>query len=159
MKCVKSLISEKMAEQKQIEVNEDSLMQMMAADIPVFKPTQTKTVKEETKPEVVNDQSEPEPEAAPVSVREDAVKSSKRKNPKQFDFEGAFLKEAKIKDRRQMYISGEYYDKISAYLRIISDGNVSMVGYIHNVLAHHILEFKDMINEMYKDKLNKSNPL
>ena len=75
------------------------------------------------------------------------------------DFEAVFLKEAKIKDRRQMYISGEFYDRISAYLRIISEGKVSMVGYIHNILAYHMIEFREVINELYQDKINKSNPL
>ena len=82
-----------------------------------------------------------------------------QENVWQMDFEATFLKEAKIKDRRQMYISGDLYDKISAYLRIVSDGKVSMVGYVHNVLAYHILDFKDSINELYQNKINKSNPL
>jgi len=88
------------------------------------------------------------------------TKSAKRKrNKRGIDFDATFLKEAKITDRRQMYISGEFYDKISAYLRIISEGKVSMVGYLDNVLAHHILEFKDEINEMYQNKINQGNPL
>jgi uncharacterized protein YdeI (BOF family) len=81
------------------------------------------------------------------------------KNSHQIDFEASFLKDAKIRDRRQMYISGELYEKISHYLRFISDGNVSMAGYINNVIERHILEFKDTINEMYQNKINKGNPL
>jgi len=83
----------------------------------------------------------------------------RKRNFRQTDFEGIFLKEAKIKERRQMYISGDFYDSISAYLRIISEGKVSMVGYVHNILAYHMLEFKDTINEMYQNKFNKGNPL
>jgi len=75
------------------------------------------------------------------------------------DFDTLFLKPAKISDRRQVYMNGEFYDKISSYLHIISDGKVSMVGYIHNVLAHHMQEFRETINEMYQNKINKSNPL
>ena len=140
-----------MTEKNQLEVNEERLMQLMAADVPLSAVQKTQPSEEVVKAQTTDDESEP--------VREETVKPAKRKNVRQIDFEGIFLKEAKIKDRRQMYISGEYYDKISAYLRIISDGKVSMVGYIHNVLAHHVTEFKDMINEMYKDKLNKINPL
>jgi hypothetical protein len=33
-----------------------------------------------------------------------------RKINRKPDFEGTFLKEAKIRDRRQMYINGEFYD-------------------------------------------------
>ena len=76
-----------------------------------------------------------------------------------FEFDAVFLKEAKIKDRRQIYISGELYDKISAYLRTITEGQVSMVGYVHNVLAHHIVEYRDMINELYDSRVKKNSPL
>jgi hypothetical protein len=75
------------------------------------------------------------------------------------DFETSFLKEAKIKDRRQMYISGELYEKISGYVHLISDGNVSMVGYVNNILEYHIREYRNTINEIYQIKINKGNPL
>jgi hypothetical protein len=75
------------------------------------------------------------------------------------DFKTQFLKASKIEDRRQVYISGDFYDKISTYLRIISDEKISIVGYISNVLEHHMLENKDLINKLYQNKLNKSNPL
>jgi hypothetical protein len=138
-----------MVEKSEIDVDEDGMMRFMAADIPIYK---AQSGDEEKKPEMQKDESMRDETVEPV-------KPVKRKNARQTDFEGTFLKEAKIKDRRQMYISGEFYDRISAYLRIISDGKVSMVGYIHNVLAHHMVEFRDMINEMYKDKLSKCNPL
>jgi len=134
-----------MAEKKLVEVDETRLIQLMATDVPLYT---AQTGEVENKPDDVMESETVEP-----------VKSTKRKNTRQIDFEGIFLKEAKIKDRRQVYISGEFYEKISTYLRIISEGKVSMVGYIHNVLAYHMLEFKDMINEMYHSKFDKSNPL
>ena len=134
-----------MAEVSVFDVDEDYLKQVIAGEIPIN--SLHKTEKENGEP--VREKIE----------TDEPAKSTKKKNVRQIDFDATFLKEAKIKDRRQMYISGEFYDRISAYLRIISDGKVSMVGYIHNVLAHHMTEFRDMINELYKDKLNKSNPL
>ena len=156
-----------MPEKKELNVNEESLMRIMAADMPTYdkhKKQPAVVVNPETKntePQPVHEEivSPATETVETVKPADETVKPAKRKNVRQIDFEGTFLKEAKIKDRRQMYISGDYYDKISAYLRIISDGKVSMVGYIHNVLSHHILEYKDMINEMYKDKLNRINPL
>ena len=132
-----------MAGRNDIEVDEARIMQLMASGVPLFK------AEVENKPA----------EDKEVEETGEPIKPMKKKNVRQIDYEGTFLKEAKIKDRRQMYISGEYYDKISAYLRIISEGKVSMVGYIHNVLAYHMFEFKDMINEMYQNKFSKNNPL
>jgi hypothetical protein len=137
-----------MAEKNELEVDEDFIMKMMARDVPSYKLHSSEV---ENKPEKGNDEPEP--------VHEETTKPVKRKQSRQIDFGETFLKEAKIKDRRQMYISGELYDRISAYLRIISEGKVSMVGYIHNVLAYHMLEFREMINELQKDMLNKISPL
>jgi len=75
------------------------------------------------------------------------------------DFETLFLKPAKIIDRRQIYISGEFYDKIFSYLKIISDEKISLVGYVHNVLANHFQENREKINELYQSKINRCNPL
>jgi len=139
-----------MAEEKDFDVDEDYLKQVIAGEVSMDSIKSNETEKEKEIDEPVCEETE---------VVEAVVKTTKKKNVRQFDFEETFLKEAKIKDRRQMYISGDYYDRISAYLRIISDGKVSMVGYIHNVLAYHMIEFRAMINELYQDKINKSNPL
>jgi len=139
-----------MSEEKDFDVDEDYLKKVIAGEVPI---DSVKTYEKEKAKE--ND----EPVREETETIEPVVKTTKKKNVRQIDFEETFLKEAKIKDRRQMYISGDYYDRISAYLRIISDGKVSMVGYIHNVLAYHMIEFRAMINELYQDKINKSNPL
>jgi len=76
---------------------------------------------------------------------------------RQTDFEGIFLKEAKIKDRRQIYISKEAYDKVSSYLKYIGKGNVSLVSYVDNILFHHMEEYRETINELYNS--NISTPL
>jgi len=172
-----------MAERNLVEVNEKSLMRMIAGEEPILSEQEaqkadvnTPEVKTQKAPEVETQKVEentPEAESQKVedgdipetgndvSVNEGVITpvKGKKKNSRQTDFEATFLKEAKITDRRQLYISGVFYDKISAYLRTISEGKVSMVGYIHNVLAHHMLEFKDEINTLYQSKINKSNPL
>ena len=137
-----------MAEINDFDVDEDYLKQVIAGEVPI------ESVKSFEKEKEID-----EPVSEETETVEPVVKSTKKKNVRQIDFEETFLKEAKIKDRRQMYISGDYYDKMSAYLRIISDGKVSMVGYLNNILAYHMLEFRTMINELYQDKINKSNPL
>ena len=147
-----------MAEEKPIDVDEDYIKKLIAGEKPSKKEPTEPTVEVKKAAPVENDepaQIETVENQEPV----EPVKASKRKNTRSVDFEGIFLKEAKIKDRRQMYISGEFCERITSYLHIISDGKVSMVGYIHNVLAHHMQEYREMINEMYQIKINKSNPL
>ena len=140
-----------MAERNRVEVNEKRLMQMIAGEELSLSEPETQKTEDENTPEAESDASVNEEVITPVK--------GKRKNARQIDFEATFLKEAKISDRRQMYISGAFYDKISAYLRIISEGKVSMVGYVHNVLAHHMLEFRDEINAMYQNRIKQGNPL
>jgi hypothetical protein len=94
-----------------------------------------------------------------VGTQPELRKLNERSEVEYDDFKTQFLKVSKIEDRRQVYISGDFYDKISTYLRIISDEKISIVGYISNVLEHHMLENKDLINGLYQNKLNKSNPL
>ena len=73
------------------------------------------------------------------------------------DFSEKFLKDNKIRDRRQIYISREAHDKISRYLRHIGEGNVSLVSYVDNILFHHMDEYRDTINDLYHK--NISTPL
>jgi len=141
-----------MDKRDRVEVNEKQFMQAIAGEAPLLSVEETQIGEEEKTPKSVNDESINEEVITPVKI-------GKKKNARQIDFEGTFLKEAKITDRRQMYINGKFYDKISAYLRIISEGKVSMVGYVHNVLAYHMQEFKDEINEMYKNRISQDNPL
>jgi hypothetical protein len=147
-----------MTDEKEIDVDEDFIKELIAGKKPSKKETTAPTVEVTKVAPVENDETATE-ETVGKPEPVEPVKTGKRKNARSVDFEGIFLKEAKIKDRRQMYISGEFCDRITSYLHIISDGKVSMVGYIHNVLAHHMQEYREMINEMYQNKINKSNPL
>ena len=146
-----------MTDEKTIDVDEDFIKQLIAGEKPSKKEPTEPTVERKKSAPAEKEESEQEESAEKLEPVEQ-VKTGKRKNIRSVDFEGIFLKEAKIKDRRQMYISGEFCDRITSYLHIISDGKVSMVGYIHNVLAHHMQEHREMINEMYQNKI-KNNPL
>ena len=149
-----------MSERKRVEVNEEAMRQIMANDKqeylikPVVKEpelpvSQTVEPAPEIESEIIQDMEDPEPEI------ENAKTQKKKRNPKP-NFAEIFLKEAKIKDRRQIYISKEAYDKISRYLRYIGEGNVSLVSYVDNILFHHMDEYRDTINDLYNKNISTS---
>ena len=150
-----------MQDRVRIKVDEGELQQMMAADVPIYRAQKIPKKDEvevdpesetesESEPEIVQNREESEPEM------ENTKTQKKKRNPKP-NFAEIFLKEAKIKDRRQIYISKEAYDKISRYLRYIGEGKVSLVSYVDNVLFHHMDEFRDSINDLCNK--NFSTPL
>jgi hypothetical protein len=154
-----------MQEKVRMKVDEGELQQMIAADVPIYKAQKM--------PDRVEVESEAKSESEPKTetefgpeitqdreISESEVENSKtqkkKRNPKP-NFAELFLKEAKIKDRRQIYISKEAYDKIFRYLRYIGEGNVSLVSYVDNILFHHMDEYRDTINDLYNK--NISTPL
>ena len=153
-----------MAERNKIEVDEERMMRMMAADVPSFtvqkmikkdefelEPKLTHDKKETvSEPEISQEKEEPEPEV-------ENVKGQKKKRNFKPDFAEIFLKDNKIKDRRQIYISKEAYDKISRYLKYIGEGKVSLVSYVDNIIFNHMDEYRDTINDLYNK--NISTPL
>jgi hypothetical protein len=154
-----------MQERVRVKVDEGELQQMMAADVPIYRaqkmPNRLEVEPEQDAKSVSKQEMVSEPEITQdmedaKSEVENSKTQKKRKNPKA-DFAEIFLKDNKIKDRRQIYISKEAYDKISRYLRYIGQGNVSLVSYVDNIIFHHIDEYKDAINDMYNK--NFSTPL
>ena len=141
-----------MAKRKIVEVDEEQLQRMIAGDVPLFKPEETAHTKE------VGKEPEPEEEEEKESIpaaEPELVTTRKKKKSQQPDFSETFLKNEIIKDRRQIYISKDAYDKISGYIRHISGGKVSLVSYVNNILMNHMEEYKETINEMYDRNICK----
>ena len=147
-----------MQDRQKVNVNEMEIQQMMASDVPIYR-AQQMPKKVENNPEVKKE-IEPEPETE-AEINQDTeepemenVRTQKKKRNSKPNFAEIFLKDNKIKDRRQIYISKEAYDKISRYLRYIGEGNVSLVSYIDNILFHHMDEYRENINELYNKNFN-----
>jgi len=69
---------------------------------------------------------------------------------KMTDYASLFLIKKKLKTRQCVYISGQVHFAISEIVRIIADKEVTVGGYIDNVLLQHLEAHKDEINELYK---------
>ena len=141
-----------MAEKKRVEVDEEHMMALMAGNITLYK---APPEEDETEPEPVKKETVQE-ETTEAIETEQTVKPSKKKDTQQKYFKDTYLKDAKIENRRQLYVSSEYFDTLATFLRIVTNGKVSVVGYIHNVLSNHFAENGEMLNELYKSSLNKN---
>lgn len=143
-----------MAKRKEVDVDEDLIKSMMSGDIPRLN---REPVKEETSAKKEAAADEPtigipvireEKEEESIQEKETVQSKSRRKrDPK--DYHSVFLK----KDsgtKKQTYISAALYDKVSKILSIIAK-DISVPNFIDNVLENHLKEYKDEINEIYRN--------
>lgn len=133
-----------MAKRKEVDVDEDLIKSMMTGDIPrlVNPPEVKETVHvQHVEEEPAVTESLPEKEAS-------QPKSKRRKEPK--DYSALFLKKNGGVVKRQTYVNSALYDKLSKILSIIAK-DISVPNYIDNVLENHLNEYKDEINDMYRN--------
>ena len=70
-------------------------------------------------------------------------------------YSSMFLKRNEIKSRQCVYISQRIHATISEIVRVISDKDVTVGGYIDSIIPEHLESHKDEINELYKNELSK----
>ena len=134
-----------MAEREVLEVNEKHLQEMIAGEISHYR------TKDDPPPK-----SEPptEPfESIEMSESKKETKERKRSGVSQSDFVDIFLKDNRLSDRRMVYVSKTTYEKLIKYVSVISDRKLGIVGYVDNVMAHHIESYKPAINDMYESRI------
>ena len=103
-------------------------------------------------PQETRDASVLKAEEAPPAATE-APKEGGRRKRQNVDYTATFLKRNEIKTRQCVYISREIHNQISRIVNVISDKEITVGGYIDTVLACHLEQHKDEINELYKRKL------
>ena len=133
-----------MTERKEVGVDEKYIQQMMAYDVPIHR---AKSAPIETPPE---------PVAEPIEATEPKKETKERKRSggaMQSDFAELFLKDNRLSDRRMVYVSKDTYEKLIKYVSVISDRKLGIVGYVDNVMSHHIDSYKPSINDMYESRI------
>ena len=132
-----------MAEREIVEVDESLVQQMIAGDTP----NRAKSVPAElpAEPPAADSVEQPEPKKE--------TKERKRIGVNQSEFAELFLKDNRLSDRRMVYVSKDTYEKLVKYVSVISDRKLGIVGYVDNVMAHHIESYKPAINELYESKI------
>jgi len=145
-----------MAKRKEVDVDEDLIKSMMTGDIPRLN---QEPEKENIIPEIVplKEVIDKAPGAEPIQIIEETQekelaqsRSKRRREPK--DYKSLFLQKG-TGAKRQTYVNVELYDKISKILSIIAK-DISVPNFIDNVLENHLKEYRDEINEIYRNNSN-----
>jgi hypothetical protein len=101
---------------------------------------------------VKKDRGEVAPEAPPIPS-EPSKEEIHSKRSKQQAYEALFIKASNLPPARfgkTIYIRKEYHDKISQIIHVIGENELSLFGYIDNVLAHHFESFQEGISQSFK---------
>lgn len=136
-----------MAKRKEVDVDEDFIKSMMTGDIPRLNSIPATSATGETNvPEKEKAILEEETDNFPEKETPQA-KLKRRREPK--DYHSLFLKKSGG-TKRQTYVGVDLYDKIAKLLGIVAK-DISVPNFIDNVLENHLKEYKDEINDMYRN--------
>jgi hypothetical protein len=118
---------------------------------------------------IVKETAKPAPEPAetekvvettdslPEKPREAKETGRRRRNQGNADYGSQFLVRNEFKTRQCVYISQRIHATISEIVRVISDRDVTVGGYIDSILPEHLETHRDEITELYNRELEKKN--
>lgn len=104
----------------------------------------------------------PPPEPEPERGQPDAAlvlppkEESRTRQAKAGEYEALFIRESDLPPARfgkSVYIRKEHHDRISQIVAVVGGNEVSLFGYIDNVLTHHFDSFNDEISATFKKKI------
>lgn len=94
---------------------------------------------------------QPQNEIIPIAEKTPELpKEAPRRKKQNADYGSTFLQRNEIKTRQCVYISREMHNKVSKIVNVIADKEITVGGYIDSVLAQHMEQHKDEINELYR---------
>jgi len=89
-------------------------------------------------------------------VSEQSKEENRTKRAKQQEYESLFIRETDLPPARfgkSVYIRKEYHERISQIISVIGANEVSLFGYIDNVLTHHFENFGSDITQSFKKNI------
>jgi hypothetical protein len=123
--------------------------------------------KDRVAPEIAPPPLAPLPAIAPAQVEQQPKEETPPPSPEpqkeeprgrragQIEYESLFIRETDLPPARfgkSVYIRKEYHDRISQIISVIGGNEVSLFGYIDNVLAHHFNNFQEDIIRSFRKK-------
>ncbi len=148
---------------KTVTVDEEALKGMMLGDMPVFGRQQAELSQAPAKGRNENRQenadlpeaAEPLDKATPPEMKaRTAVRQSRRQPEEPNNYRSRYLVPVSSSLRSQTYISKNIYDRIKRFLPIIAP-EVSISGYIGNILSEHLEQYAKEINDLYERQFEK----
>ena len=84
---------------------------------------------------------------------------TKKSNNKSRRYEAVFTKKSPVTARtgKMVYIRKDFHETIQWICKVIGENEVSLSGYIDNVLKHHFETYENEINRLYDDKIKQVN--
>jgi hypothetical protein len=106
-------------------------------------------------PQVVSlEPTAPKPDLPEKTKGVKESKESARRKRSNEDYSSSFLQHKELKTRSCVYISQKVHETILKIVRVIADKEVTVGGYIDNVLLQHLEDHRDEINDLYKRERN-----
>lgn len=143
---------------KKVEVNEDILKNIIVGDIPVFgreKPVNGNT--EQPEPESVSvkkPESAPATEPIEIQPEKTSLVKPRKKKEEAGSYRDKYLVNIPASNRSHVYINREVAECIKRILPVIAP-DMSISGYISNILVDHIQQHWEEINELYNKEYYK----
>lgn len=73
------------------------------------------------------------------------------------DYASLFLRKKELQGRQCVYISQKVHATIAKIVKMISEKDVTVGGYIDNILMEHLETHRDEITELYQRQLKKES--
>lgn len=98
-----------------------------------------------------------EPTATEPIQESPAVAPRKRKRGQAETYDDVFLKRKELKTRQSVYISQEIHASVARLVHVLAlaGKEISVGGYIDNVLSEHLESHKEVIAEMFRQQLDQ----
>jgi hypothetical protein len=109
-----------------------------------------------TEEQPVSPPEKEQPETEKAETPEKPKEENRTKRARQQEYESLFIRESDLPPARfgkSVYIRKEYHDKITQIISVIGSKEVSLFGYIDNVLTHHFEMFGDDIVQSFKKNI------
>ena len=68
-----------------------------------------------------------------------------------FDYRKTFLTAPKLEDRKPVFVSKSTRDSLDKIARRLGDRKMSVSGFLENMAKHHLVEYKDEVERLYKE--------
>ena len=136
------------------EIDEAAMLQSIyERDNPVPPKVQAQPVEEE------KSVSPPEVELTETETpgQSEKPKEQARRKRGNVDYSDKFLQRNELKARSCVYISQKVHATIAKIVKMISEKDVTVGGYIDNILMEHLETHKDEITELYQRQLKKES--
>lgn len=137
---------------KKVEVNEDMLKDIMVGDIPVF--GRERLNYQEPKVIETEDSDTDSDEGTEAVASKPSTPKPRKKREETGTYKERYLVNIPASNRSHVYINREVADCIKRVLPVIAP-DMSVSGYISNILVEHLQQHWDEINELYNKEYYK----